>query len=613
MKKTPMQVTQCSYKLKVGLRAYSRVVAWVMVSVLVFSPLSALASTSIDSEIRDDTQWYAFAAYSEVYEVAPPPHLASLAAQVIEEENWPSDTPVYYHLVNYLIAFEQVDASISSDEFKAMFFDLFDEIVPAIAPNAEPNADTITYTYDDLPRLSTAVATNAANGQNFNHTYTYDAIGNIITMTGLTGNYQYQGIGKTNPHAATVVNGQTYTYDDNGNLTSDGTWTHGWEYDNRLKQSVSGGTTITYGYDHSGQRAKLVNGSSTTRYANKLYNSDGTKHVKHIYAGNQLIATLENVTLQYIHTDHLTGSNVATNNSGTLVQLLYYYPYGSMRIDQTTTFDEQRKFTGHEFDRSTSLTYANARYYKQGIGRFLSQDSVFLAVGNEQVIKQKTGLTFAQYLQDPQLVNSYSYTRNNPLKHIDKSGEFLFLAPLAAYAFAYAPVAIPAAITAGAAIAASAQAYFFGEGIGNLMEGNYQGFQQSVDKQMTVTGISAAVTAGLLEGMSMVWVKQGGAYGDLRGIEGKEKHHVPANSVSPYSRNQGPTLLMDKADHQETSSWGRFQEAAGYRSQQKQLIEQGRFIDAQKMDIKDIQSKFGDKYNQGLREVVDYTKSLLKK
>jgi len=260
------------------------------------------------------------------------------------------------------------------------------------------------------------VSTNAANGQNFNHTYTYDAIGNIMNMTGV-GAYLYQGTGKANPHAATSVGGTTYAYDDNGNLTSDGTWTHGWEYDNRLKQSVNGGTTVSYGYDHSGQRVKLVNGSSTTRYANKLYNSDGTKNVKHIYAGTQLIATLENATLQYIHTDHLTGSNVATNNSGTLVQLLDYYPYGSMRIDQTTTFDEQRKFTGHEYDRATSLTYANARYYKQNIGRFISQDPVFLALGSQDAVKLR------EKLGNPQGLNSYAYSFNNPLKYVDVTGE----------------------------------------------------------------------------------------------------------------------------------------------------------------------------------------------
>ena len=400
-----MMVGKIFYQpLKTRLRPLARVLAFVLVS----PPLSAFASTPIDSEVRNEIQWYAFAAYSEVYEVPPPPHLASMAAHVIEEENWSLDTPVSYHLVNYLLAFEQVDASASSDVIKAVYLSLFDEIAPAIAPNAEPDADTITYAYDDLHRLLTSSITGAANGDNVGRTYTYSAIGNILTASD-QGTYLYENTNYANPHAVTKVGTAVYGYDNNGNLTGDGTWTHGWEYDNRLKQSVNGGTTVSYSYDHSGQRVKLVNGSSTTRYANKLYNSDGTKNVKHIYAGSQLVATLENTTLQYIHTDHLTGSNVATNNSGTLVQLLDYYPYGSMRIDQTTTYDEQRKFTGHEFDRSTNLTYANARYYKQNIGRFLSQDPAFIFVAHD--------------LSDPQSFNAYAYSRNNPLRYVDPDGK----------------------------------------------------------------------------------------------------------------------------------------------------------------------------------------------
>src|SRR3989344_3699334 len=431
------------------LTTHLRLLAWVLAFVLLFSPLSALASTPIDSEIRDDTQWYAFAAYSEIYEVAPPPHLVSLAAQVIEEENWPADTQAYYHLVNYLLAFEQVDASASLDEIKAVYLGLFDTLtnpqyitivtnggwnekesiiddrqkmmprqwsydqvgnITQIMDASQTNAGkTITYTYDDLHRLLTSSITGAANGDNVGRTYTYSAIGNILTASD-QGAYLYEGTNYANPHATTKVGTAVYAYDNNGNLTGDGTWTHGWEYDNRLKQSVNGGTTVTYGYDHSGQRVKLVNGSSTTRYANKLYNSDGTKNVKHIYAGTQLIATLENATLQYIHTDHLTGSNVATNSSGTMIQLLDYQPYGALRIDwKSGTYDEQRKFSNHEFDRDPTLTYGNARYYNQGIGRWISQDMV----ASHQPEK---------VLQYPQQLNTYSYTSNNPLKYIDPTG-----------------------------------------------------------------------------------------------------------------------------------------------------------------------------------------------
>jgi len=215
------------------------------------------------------------------------------------------------------------------------------------------------------------------------------------------------------------VGGVTYAYDNNGNLTSDSTWTHTWNYANQLTQSQKTGSTVTYQYDHTGQRTKYYDGVSgyARHYPNKLYNIKQTTATKHIYAGSQLIGTVEGTTLQYLHTDHLTGSNAATNSSGGMVQLLDYYPYGSMRIDwKSGSFDEQRKFTGHEFDRDTSLTYANARYYKQGIGRFLSQDPVYLTIG------VRDGAQSAALLSNPQGLNSYAYANNNPMKYIDPFG-----------------------------------------------------------------------------------------------------------------------------------------------------------------------------------------------
>ena len=85
----------------------------------------------------------------------------------------------------------------------------------------------------------------------------------------------------------------------------------------------------------------------------------------------------------------------------------------------------QRKFTGHEYDRATSLTYANARYYKQNIGRFVSQDPVFLVVGNDESLKAKTGLKLRTYLQNPQAFNSYSYAIDNPMRVVDAGGEWI--------------------------------------------------------------------------------------------------------------------------------------------------------------------------------------------
>ncbi len=106
-------------------------------------------------------------------------------------------------------------------------------------------------------------------------------------------------------------------------------------------------------------------------------------------------------------------------------------------------------FTGYEYDGDTGLSYMNARYYNGKIGRFVSQDPVFLAA--------------AFNLADPQSLNSYAYARNNPLVNIDPDGRSVktFLqgvgtgivgAVVVTAVIASAPVTISAAVLTGAAV-----------------------------------------------------------------------------------------------------------------------------------------------------------------
>lgn len=60
--------------------------------------------------------------------------------------------------------------------------------------------------------------------------------------------------------------------------------------------------------------------------------------------------------------------------------------------------------TAYERDNETGLDYAQARYYGSTAGRFMSVDPL---AGNTE---------------DPQTLNRYVYTRNNPLKYIDPDG-----------------------------------------------------------------------------------------------------------------------------------------------------------------------------------------------
>lgn len=82
---------------------------------------------------------------------------------------------------------------------------------------------------------------------------------------------------------------------------------------------------------------------------------------------------------------------------------------------------------------------------------------------------------------------------------------------------------------------------------------------------------------------------------------------MPANDASPLSKEKGPSIIMDKGDHKQTASWGASKEAKAYRTTQKELIQQGKFKEAQNMDIQDVKSKFGDKYDVHITQMNEYT------
>ena len=110
----------------------------------------------------------------------------------------------------------------------------------------------------------------------------------------------------------------------------------------------------------------------------------------------------------------------------------------------------------------------------------------------------------------------------------------------------------------------------------------------------------------------------GGRYGSLKSdkdgklYESEEVHHTPAKNSSHLSERDGPAIRMEKSDHRQTASCGRSKEAQAYRDKQRELIDNGKFIEAVQMDIDDIRSKFGDKYDKGIEEMLEYVNELYK-
>ena len=164
-----------------------------------------------------------------------------------------------------------------------------------------------------------------------------------------------------------------------------------------------------------------------------------------MFSGDALVSTIDqqlaggvatgSPQTLYIHPDHLGSTNVITNASGTVVTAKDYYPYGSVRVNSGSA-SLARGYIG-QFEDQSNLSYLNARYYNPAQGQFISQDPSFLAVGDPNLLKQVTGRDQQTFLADPQLANSYSYGRDNPISQKDPEGKIIpLLGILAVYSAA---------------------------------------------------------------------------------------------------------------------------------------------------------------------------------
>ena len=156
-------------------------------------------------------------------------------------------------------------------------------------------------------------------------------------------------------------------------------------------------------------------GGVVTRYPSQFYEVTGDTTTKHLYAGNTLIGTIENGDVSHVHSDHLGSTNVVTDDIGYATQVVAYYPFGNQRIEETYGgTSESIQYVGTRHDAETDLNLMGARYADTRRGQFVSQDPVFWEVGETREGKQ--------ILIDPQLANTYSYARNNPITGKDPTG-----------------------------------------------------------------------------------------------------------------------------------------------------------------------------------------------
>jgi RHS repeat-associated protein len=182
-----------------------------------------------------------------------------------------------------------------------------------------------------------------------------------------------------------------------------------YDAENRVVSATNGSASGSYTYDGNSLRVEKVSGSTTT-----VYIFSGSKVIaeydnnaaptspsrEYIYSGGALLAKIASGTSTYYHQDQLS-NRLVTDSNGNTVEQLGTYPFGESWYN---TSSEKWLFTTYERDAESLNDYALARSYVNRLGRFSSPD---LLPG---------------WTSDPQSLDHYSYTLNDPINLSDPAG-----------------------------------------------------------------------------------------------------------------------------------------------------------------------------------------------
>jgi RHS repeat-associated protein len=245
-------------------------------------------------------------------------------------------------------------------------------------------------------------------------TYTYDPMGNRLSMTTPAGaiTYTYDVADRL----LSTSDGTAFTWDANGNMLSKGTTTYAYDVANRLTQVVSGTTTAQFTYDGDGKRFnKTANGTAThylydvnTSLPVVLAETTGGADTLYTYGADLTAMTAPGGAQTYYHYDGLGSVRNLSDGAGAVIASYTYSAFGNLRLLKGSS-DNSFQFTGEQTDDETGLLYLRARYYDPSVGRFISRDPV-------------PGMDII-----PQTLNRYSYVQNNSPNSADPSGK---IAPL---------------------------------------------------------------------------------------------------------------------------------------------------------------------------------------
>jgi RHS repeat-associated protein len=296
------------------------------------------------------------------------------------------------------------------------------------------NRDTTrsqSFTYDALNRLLTSTASTYATSPShcWGEAYKFDnqasggAWGNLTSIGVASSAYNgctQESLSVTATAQNQITNGTSIGYDTAGNMTTNSGSTYSYDAENHLTSTAG----VTYTYDGDGKRVEKSNGKiywygmdgsvlDETDLSGSITNSSFNEYV---YLGRSRIARHDSSNNVYYYTgDHLSTSRVIAEvpSGSTTATLCYdadFYPFGGERA-YTNTCSQNYKFTGKERDSESGLDMFDARYYASSLGRFMTPD---WAAKPEPIPYADFG--------NPQSLNQYSYSENNPSSKSDPDG-----------------------------------------------------------------------------------------------------------------------------------------------------------------------------------------------
>jgi RHS repeat-associated protein len=323
-----------------------------------------------------------------------------------------------------------------------------------------------SYSYDNLNRLvasqNTAATPTSTQYANNYGCWSYDPFGNRTAQSLQTSPCPAQSAStwvyaaNNNRVTGVIAPGGTQpspsplTYDQAGNVQIDTGAGNQYLYDGEGRicavssPSGLGGTVLTgYFYDAAGTR--VAKGSLTSFSCNFAANGFKPTTSYVLGAGGEQLTELSvsgapgNYTSAWTHTNafsggHITATYAWSNTAHTSTDTYFYLadwlgtkraevgaggclstfaslPYGDGLAPSGNCPDAtEHHFTGKERDTESGNDYFSARYYASSMGRFMSPDP-------------------GPYVwSDPQTLNRYAYTRDNPLKFIDPTGKYFVVA-----------------------------------------------------------------------------------------------------------------------------------------------------------------------------------------